>query len=55
MLMGKENIGFYGYFFFACLLAGYEHCGFYFSIVFVVSWFLLWMHFDGVVIFPLMF
>jgi hypothetical protein len=45
MVMGKENIGFYGYFFFVCLLVGYEHCGFYFLIMFVVSWFFFWMHF----------
>jgi hypothetical protein len=36
-MMGKENIGFYGYFFFICLLAGYEHHQFYFSMAFDVS------------------
>jgi hypothetical protein len=45
MVVGKENIGFYGLFFIKKLLAGYEHCGFYFSTMLVVSWFLLWMHF----------
>jgi hypothetical protein len=29
--MGKENMGFYDYFFLICLFAGYEHHGFYFS------------------------
>jgi hypothetical protein len=33
------------YFSFVCLLAGYEHWGFYFLMALAVSWFLLWMHF----------
>jgi hypothetical protein len=45
MVIGKETLGFYGYFSFVCLLAGYEHSGFYFLTALTVSWFLLWMHF----------
>jgi hypothetical protein len=53
-MMGKENMGFYGYFLFICLFASYEHHGF------ISRWHLMCHDsffgciFGGVVVFALM-